>query len=172
MVLSALAARTRRVKLGPHAWLALACAIPIIFAAQWATLGMLSGGGGACLPSALEVPLAQGVVQARSRSSFGQWASLSKNELAGWRGIAILRRLWSEDRVTFKGRYYRFQNVSIDPKPVQKPMPIWIASSPNPELIGEKRFRRALARVARLARRVDDGPNFARRVPTALDADL
>ncbi|MBI4279582.1 MAG: LLM class flavin-dependent oxidoreductase, partial [Armatimonadetes bacterium] len=61
-------------------------------------------------------------------------------------------RLWTEDRVTHRGRYYQFQDVRIEPKPVQKPAPpIWIASSPNPALIGEEKYRKALHRVARTA---------------------
>jgi alkanesulfonate monooxygenase SsuD/methylene tetrahydromethanopterin reductase-like flavin-dependent oxidoreductase (luciferase family) len=60
--------------------------------------------------------------------------------------------LWTEDRVTHHGRYYDFTDVRVEPKPVQKPAPpIWIASSPNPALIGEERFDRALARVGTTA---------------------
>ena len=38
-------------------------------------------------------------------------------------GVEIIRRLWSEDRVTHKGRYWQFENVTIGPRPLQKPRP-------------------------------------------------
>ena len=44
-------------------------------------------------------------------------------------GIRAIRRLWENDMVSFCGDFWSFKNVSVTPKPVQKPrMPIWIAS--------------------------------------------
>jgi probable F420-dependent oxidoreductase len=40
--------------------------------------------------------------------------------------ITVLRKLWSEDFVTFEGKYHKLQEAGIYPKPVQKPMPIWL----------------------------------------------
>ncbi|MQF69936.1 LLM class flavin-dependent oxidoreductase [SAR202 cluster bacterium AD-804-J14_MRT_500m] len=41
--------------------------------------------------------------------------------------IEIIRRLWAEDTVTHEGAFYSFRDVSILPKPIQKPgPPIWI----------------------------------------------
>ena len=41
--------------------------------------------------------------------------------------IDVVRTLWRDTPATFKGRFSSFENVSIDPKPVQKPgPPIWI----------------------------------------------
>ena len=36
-------------------------------------------------------------------------------------GLTLMRKLWSEDNVTFHGRYYHVDNVNMDPKPIQKP---------------------------------------------------
>ena len=42
--------------------------------------------------------------------------------------LDMLPRLWTEDRVTFEGRYYQCEGVTLLPRPVQKPYPpIWIA---------------------------------------------
>ena len=42
--------------------------------------------------------------------------------------LDLLPRLWTEDRVSFDGRYYRCQGVTLLPRPVQKPYPpIWVA---------------------------------------------
>ena len=41
--------------------------------------------------------------------------------------IALMRRLWTEDAVTFEGRYFKTTEATVLPKPVQKPCPpIWI----------------------------------------------
>jgi probable F420-dependent oxidoreductase len=42
-------------------------------------------------------------------------------------GIDVVRTLWRDTPASFDGRFTRFTSVSIDPKPVQKPMPpIWV----------------------------------------------
>jgi alkanesulfonate monooxygenase SsuD/methylene tetrahydromethanopterin reductase-like flavin-dependent oxidoreductase (luciferase family) len=38
-------------------------------------------------------------------------------------GVEIIRRLWSEDNVTHKGRHWQFENMTIRPRPSQKPRP-------------------------------------------------
>src|SRR5204862_4372153 len=67
-------------------------------------------------------------------------------------GITILRRLWTEDHVTHGGRFWDFQDLTLEPKPVQKPCPpIWIATNPKPELTRPHVIDRALRRVGLLA---------------------
>jgi len=45
-------------------------------------------------------------------------------------GVEIIKRLWTEDHVTFDGREYKITDVTVDPKPLQKPRPpIWIAAN-------------------------------------------
>jgi probable F420-dependent oxidoreductase len=42
--------------------------------------------------------------------------------------LEVITRLWTEKKVTFSGRFHNFQEVTIDPPPVQKPHPpIWVA---------------------------------------------
>jgi alkanesulfonate monooxygenase SsuD/methylene tetrahydromethanopterin reductase-like flavin-dependent oxidoreductase (luciferase family) len=38
-------------------------------------------------------------------------------------GVEIIRRLWTEDRVTHRGRHWQFENVTIRPRPLQRPRP-------------------------------------------------
>jgi probable F420-dependent oxidoreductase len=41
--------------------------------------------------------------------------------------LQIMKRLWTEDRVTFQGRFSQLNGVPMQPKPVQKPHPpIWV----------------------------------------------
>ena len=56
--------------------------------------------------------------------------------------IRLLKRLWTEEGVTHKGRFYQVENVTIGPRPVQTPHPpIWMGGSAET----------ALKRAARLA---------------------
>ncbi len=43
--------------------------------------------------------------------------------------IALLRQLWTKERVDFNGEYHRLQNIGINLLPVQKPIPIWIGGT-------------------------------------------
>lgn len=54
----------------------------------------------------------------------------------------LMRALWSEDPVSFDGRYYRVEDAHFAPKPVQRPSPpIWVAGG----------SKAALKRAARIA---------------------
>jgi probable F420-dependent oxidoreductase len=39
--------------------------------------------------------------------------------------VELLRRLFTEESVTFEGRYEQFHGVGILPMPIQRPIPIW-----------------------------------------------
>ena len=44
--------------------------------------------------------------------------------------VQLMKRLWTEDNVTHKGRFFNVENISIGPRPVQKPHPpIWTGGS-------------------------------------------
>ena len=44
--------------------------------------------------------------------------------------VEVVRRLWSEDDVSYEGRFSRFTHVTLEPKPVQRGgVPIWLASN-------------------------------------------
>ena len=48
--------------------------------------------------------------------------------------IAVMRALWAEPLVTFRGRWHQFDAVGINPLPVQRPIPIWIGGEAGPVL--------------------------------------
>ncbi len=62
--------------------------------------------------------------------------------------IPLLRALWTQEVVNFKGRWNQITNAGINPLPVQRPIPIWMGAggrlSPVPP-------ETVLRRVARLA---------------------
>ena len=44
--------------------------------------------------------------------------------------LQVIKSLFTEERTTFEGRYYRFKDAVANPKPIQKPHPpIWIGAS-------------------------------------------
>jgi probable F420-dependent oxidoreductase len=55
--------------------------------------------------------------------------------------VELMRALWTNEGVTYGGRYHHIDNAGINPLPVQRPIPIWMAGYAE----------NALKRVARLA---------------------
>jgi probable F420-dependent oxidoreductase len=73
--------------------------------------------------------------------------------------LAVLRALWTEERVTFRGRFVRLEETAFFPKPIQKPHPpIWIGGA----------SAAAFRRVARLG----DGWLAVPRSPADLADDV
>ena len=56
--------------------------------------------------------------------------------------VGLLRRLWTEDVVTFTGRFDRVDRAGILPRPIQRPIPLWMGGGTAPA---------TLARIGRLA---------------------
>jgi probable F420-dependent oxidoreductase len=55
--------------------------------------------------------------------------------------VELLRRLWSDESVTFRGTYEQVEGVGLLPMPIQRPIPIWFGgTAPG-----------ALRRIGRLA---------------------
>jgi probable F420-dependent oxidoreductase len=46
--------------------------------------------------------------------------------------VEVMRRLWTEPAVTFEGRYHTLRATGINPRPVQRPVPIWIGAAAEP----------------------------------------
>lgn len=43
--------------------------------------------------------------------------------------VQLMKRLWTEDKVTSKGRFFSVQNLTIGPRPIQQSIPIWTGGS-------------------------------------------
>ncbi len=44
--------------------------------------------------------------------------------------VELLKRLWTEENVTYRGKFYNVENLTVGPRPVQKPHPpIWTGGS-------------------------------------------
>ncbi|MBE3603252.1 LLM class flavin-dependent oxidoreductase [bacterium] len=139
--LGALAAATSRVRLGVGCMASFPLRDPVVFAAQWASLDSLSGGR---MQLAVCTGIGLGGTSAREGAVWGvpdreRGARMAEN-------MEICRRLWSEDDVSFAGRFRAFEHATIRPRPEQAPCPIWIAANPQPAM-AEKPLRR-VAKIA------------------------
>jgi len=109
------AAVTTRIRLG-SAVLLTALRSPVHTAKSLTTLDHLSGGRlivGVGLGANPKIYPAYGLAAERRVARFAE-------------GIQVMKRLWTEPRVTFEGEFFKLQNTSMEPKPVQKPHPpLW-----------------------------------------------
>jgi alkanesulfonate monooxygenase SsuD/methylene tetrahydromethanopterin reductase-like flavin-dependent oxidoreductase (luciferase family) len=127
-LLSALAGVTQRVRLAVGCLATFVHRHPVLFAQQWASLDVLSGGR-AWLAVCLGGPDSANAAQAAEHAVMGIASGERVERLE--EGIRILRTLFGQTKASHAGRFYRFENVTLEPRPVQRPCPIWIASNPT-----------------------------------------
>ena len=127
-LLSTLAGATSRPRLAVGCLATFVHRHPVMFAHQWASLDVLSGGR-AWLAVCLGGPDEANAAQALEHAVMGVKSSERVGRLE--EGIAILRTLFAEKKASHHGRFYQFDGVTIEPRPIQHPLPIWIASNPT-----------------------------------------
>ncbi len=119
VAMSLLAGRTQRLKFGMNA-IVLPFRDPLVLAKECATLDHLSGGR--LLPAFGVGGEASPEFRAVNREPTGRGPS--SDEM-----LEILTRLWSEGAGTYEGKHFRYTGVTITPRPVQQPLPLWIGGS-------------------------------------------
>jgi len=134
--LSLLASRTSRIKLGPSVFL-LNLRHPLVAAKSFASLDYLSRG--------------RMVMAVGTGANLADYAACGiPAEGRGRRldeGILILRKVWTEPKASFHGKYFNFDDVTIEPRPLRRTnndsgtIDIWVGG----------RSDAALKRTARLA---------------------
>src|SRR5574342_1283485 len=127
-LLSALAVVTKKVRLAVGCMATFPQRHPALLAQQWTSLDVISGGR-AWLAVCLGGPNEQSAAQALEHRVMGIKDSERVARLE--EGIVILRKLFHEEKASHQGRCYEFEGVTIQPRPVQNPLPIWIASNPT-----------------------------------------
>src|SRR5919205_850622 len=111
-IASAIAARTKRMKIGIAVQVLPLCH-PLRLAEEAATVDQISHGrlifgvGRSGFPRTYE---AYGVPYGESRERFAET-------------LEILKKAWTEESFSYKGQYYNFENVKATPRPYQKPWP-------------------------------------------------
>ncbi|MFG3139039.1 LLM class flavin-dependent oxidoreductase [Streptomyces sp. NPDC048211] len=135
MVLAATAAVTERVTLGTAVLLA-GLRHPILLAQQLATLDRIAEGR-------LIVGMGAGFPHAQTEAQFDAvGVDFARRVSRLTESIEAVRRLWTLEKASFKGRHFDFREVTLAPRPVRPGgPPIWLAGSGEP----------ALRRVARQA---------------------
>jgi alkanesulfonate monooxygenase SsuD/methylene tetrahydromethanopterin reductase-like flavin-dependent oxidoreductase (luciferase family) len=122
IVASAIAARTRRLKIGIAVQVLPLCH-PLRLAEEVATLDHISGGrlifgvGRSGFPRTYE---AYGVPYAESRERFAEV-------------LEVLQRAWRQERFSFEGDFYTFRNITLVPRPLQTPYPSLRIAATSPD---------------------------------------
>jgi alkanesulfonate monooxygenase SsuD/methylene tetrahydromethanopterin reductase-like flavin-dependent oxidoreductase (luciferase family) len=138
-LMAGIAARTKRLRIGPACMASFPLRDPVLLAYQWASLDLLAGGRTILVACTGIVPQAGGAAEG---AHYGVDNKARAERLVEW--ITILKRLWTEDNVSFEGKHYRLQGMTIEPKPAATPRPpIWIANnSPGSRELIERTHRR------------------------------
>jgi alkanesulfonate monooxygenase SsuD/methylene tetrahydromethanopterin reductase-like flavin-dependent oxidoreductase (luciferase family) len=104
---------------------------PILLAEQIAVLDVMSSGRTSMICCLGHQPEAHVAFQTPEKVRVSRFVET----------FEIVRRLGLEDGVTYQGKHYAFADVSINPKPLQQPLPMWIGGGADA----------AIKRTARLA---------------------
>ena len=122
VAMSMVAAYSEKMKFGTSV-LQLPLRNPVVLAKELATLDYLSGGR--CLPA-----IGLGQDDPRDYEACGVVKS-NRGERAD-EAMQVMRRLWREDDVTHEGKFFSLHDVTVNPKPVQEPIPLWIGGRTVP----------------------------------------
>jgi len=148
-LLGAIAGRTSRVRLGPSCMATFALRDPRVFAYEWASLDVISGGR-----TILAVCAGGGSPEAWNAETAAMGIPPAERRKRMIENMAVLRHLWTTNEVPFEGTYLRFGPVTMLPKPVQSPCPIWLTTNAGRlenTQIGAGGSGFALRRVGRVA---------------------
>ena len=119
--LAAVGERTERVQLGTSVMTPTFRYNPAVVAQAFGTLGALCPG---------RVVLGIGTGEALNEvvvGSVAEWPEFKERFARLREAVQLLRALWTEDRVTFEGEYYRTTNATVYDKPEQ-PVPVYVAA--------------------------------------------
>ena len=148
-LLAAVAGRTGRVLLGPACMGSFALRDPMVFAYEWASLDVISNGRTrlvACAGGG-KGPLWEAETAAMGIKPEDRRKHMVEN-------MHVLRHLWTRDNEPFEGNFVKFSNITLEPKPVRNPCPIWLATNAERLSLGQANSggsEFALTRVGKIA---------------------
>src|SRR5260370_11182991 len=119
--LGALGAKTSRAQLGTSVLTPTFRYHPSVVAQAFGTLG-------AMCPGRIVLGVGTGESLNEVPSSGIQWPGAKERRDRLREAIALINKLWTEDRVSFEGQFYRTESATIYDKPKGK-VPIWVAAS-------------------------------------------
>ncbi len=126
---AAIAQRTKRIRIGVAVSI-LTFQHPVRVAEDWAMIDNLSNGR-------LDFGAGRGY-QPREFRMMGADPETSREVFA--EALDIVLGLWEHGRFSYAGKHFTVDDAEIFPKPIQKPVPLWIAalSPPTYKLVAEK----------------------------------
>jgi alkanesulfonate monooxygenase SsuD/methylene tetrahydromethanopterin reductase-like flavin-dependent oxidoreductase (luciferase family) len=162
-LLGALAARTKRVRLGPACFASTPLRDALILAYQWCCLDLMSNGRTVFVAC-------KGQPEAGGGLFDKEFAALRIEPNSRMRrmeeAIEILRLTSSHESVDYHGKYNSFRGITVLPRPVQQPIPIWVTANPNTTAVND--VESSYRRVARLG----DGWMTTGKTPEDLSRSL
>jgi len=129
-LLSVIAGATSRLKFGTNA-VVLPFRDPITFARQCATLDHLSDGR--FLPTVAIGAANAPEWEATGRSPKGRGARADE-------ALEVITRLWSQEAADFEGEYFSLKGATINPRPKQQPLPLWLGGASKAAVRRTARF--------------------------------
>jgi len=123
IVAAAIAQRTKKIRIGT-AIVLLPHHDPIRLAEDYALVDLLSGGR-------LDFGVGRGFIKA-TYDGFNQSMAESRDRFN--ESLEVIERAWQQTRFSYQGKFYQANNVTILPRPLQKPSPpIFMAAAASPE---------------------------------------
>ena len=120
-LLAALAARTERIRIGPMVT-SQSYRNPALLAKIAAGVDVISKGR-------LDFGLGAGWKDVEYRAYNYEFPDAPTRVTQMIETLEICTRMWKDERATYKGKHYSVENALCSPKPMQKPLPIWIGGS-------------------------------------------
>jgi len=124
VAMSMAAGRTSKLKFGMSV-MVLPGRNPIVLAKELATLDRMSRGR--LLPA-----FGLGVADPHEQQAFG--VERSQRARIFNEAIEVMRQCWTQDSVTFHGEHFHYDNLRVQPKPLQQPPDIWLGGIAPSEL--------------------------------------
>ncbi len=119
--LGALAEATERVQMLTSVLTPTMRYHPSIVAQSFGTLGCLA-------PGRVILGVGTGEAMNETPATAAEWPGAKERRLRLAEAIELIRLLWSEERVTFEGEYYKTDKATIYDKPEQR-VPLYVAAS-------------------------------------------
>ena len=120
-LLSFIAANTTKIKLGT-------CVTPIPFRPPQILAKIVSS-----LDNISNGRIILGIGAGWHKPEFDGYSEWNNNKIRFEKtveGIEIMKKLWTEDQVSFSGKYYKIEEAVLEPKPIQKPYPeLWFGTT-------------------------------------------
>jgi alkanesulfonate monooxygenase SsuD/methylene tetrahydromethanopterin reductase-like flavin-dependent oxidoreductase (luciferase family) len=145
VALGGLAAVTSRVKLGVGCMASAPLRDALLMAYQWASFDFMCNGRSIYVACQGQREAGGGQF-AEEFAAFGIDPKTRSKRME--ESIEIMRLISCEENASYAGEFNQFDNITVIPRPIQSPLPIWVTANPSPDF--PKLRAAALKRVAKL----------------------